>query len=182
MQSAGALLQIDELPVAERGLLGMCCCPGRLESGPGGLAWQRDVQADLDAIASWRPDLVVSLVEIHEFSMLGVADLPRQLKRQFNWRHWPVRDLQAPTAAGPAASLLGELLARLCGGDRVLLHCAAGLGRTGTLAAQLLIESGSAAVDAIATVRQTRSGAIESDAQEAFLLALDKTPRITSGS
>lgn len=174
MQSTGAPLQIDELLVGERGLLGMCCCPGRFEGGAGGFARQRDIQADLGIIASWRPDLVVSLVEIREFSVLGVPNLPGQLERQFNWKHWPVRDLQAPTGDGPAASFLDEILAGLRGGDRVLLHCAAGLGRTGTLAARLLIASGLAAVDAIATVRQIRPGAIESDAQEAFLLALDK--------
>ena len=175
MQTARAPLQIDELSVAEQGLLGMCCCPGRLEGGSGRLARKRDIQADLGAISLWRPDLVVSLVEIHEFSMLGVPDLPRQFKRQFNWKHWPVRDLQAPTGDGPATSFVDKLLIGLRGGDRVLLHCAAGLGRTGTLAARLLIASGSAAADAIATVRKTRPGAIESDAQEAFLLALDKS-------
>ena len=175
MQTARAPLQIDELSVAEQGLLGMCCCPGRLEGGSGRLARKRDIQADLGAISLWRPDLVVSLVEIHEFSMLGVPNLPRQLERQFNWRHWPIRDLQAPTGGGPATSFVDKLLIGLRGGDRVLLHCAAGLGRTGTLAARLLIASGSAPADAIATVRRIRPGAIESDAQEAFLLALGKS-------
>ena len=175
MQSSPASLQINELSVAEQGLLGMCCCPGRLEGGAGGSARKRDIQADLDTISLWRPDLVISLVETHEFTALGVSDLPRQFKHQFNWRHWPIRDLQAPTGDGPATSFVDELLIGLRGGDRVLLHCAAGLGRTGTLAARLLIASGSAPADAIATVRQTRPGAIESDAQEAFLLALDKS-------
>ena len=46
------------------------------------------------------------------------------------------------------------------------VHCAAGLGRTGTLAAQLLVLQGVAPDEAILRVRQARPGTIETPAQE----------------
>jgi protein-tyrosine phosphatase len=51
----------------------------------------------------------------------------------------------------------------------VLVHCAAGLGRTGTLAALLLVEGGLEPEAAIARVRQARPGTLETADQEAFV-------------
>lgn len=51
----------------------------------------------------------------------------------------------------------------------MLVHCAAGLGRTGTFAAALLHSHGIAADAAIAMVRATRPGAIETPEQLAFI-------------
>jgi atypical dual specificity phosphatase len=48
------------------------------------------------------------------------------------------------------------------GGRRVLIHCAAGLGRTGTaLAAYLVVSKGLSAEEAIKAVRRLRPGSIE---------------------
>ena len=51
----------------------------------------------------------------------------------------------------------------------MLVHCAAGLGRTGMLAAMLLTELGVSPTDAIRRVRAARPGAIETEAQAAFV-------------
>ena len=57
----------------------------------------------------------------------------------------------------------------LHGGGRVLIHCRGGLGRTGTLAARLLMEEGMDAESAMCAVRKVRPGAIETEIQEEYL-------------
>ena len=52
-------------------------------------------------------------------------------------------------------------------GQRVLFHCRAGHGRSGMMAARLLIELGWSAESAISEVRRVRPGAIEGAAQQA---------------
>jgi ADP-ribosyl-[dinitrogen reductase] hydrolase len=60
----------------------------------------------------------------------------------------------------------GEARAALRSGRRVLLHCRAGLGRTGMIAARLLVELGATPDEAIAAVRHARPQTIETRAQE----------------
>jgi ADP-ribosyl-[dinitrogen reductase] hydrolase len=69
------------------------------------------------------------------------------------------------------------LLERLQGGGRVLVHCRGGLGRSGTVAARLLLELDWPARQAIAQVRQARPGAIETAEQLQHLLNLPQRKR-----
>jgi ADP-ribosyl-[dinitrogen reductase] hydrolase len=50
------------------------------------------------------------------------------------------------------------------------MHCYAGLGRTGTIAARLLVEHGMRPDVAIAQVRKIRPGSIETLEQEDYVL------------
>src|SRR5581483_9342461 len=68
---------------------------------------------------------------------------------------WPIPDLHAPTA-DEAEDLLAQLRARLDRGDAVLMHCGAGIGRAGTIAAALLMSMGTARGDAVALVASRR--------------------------
>ncbi len=67
----------------------------------------------------------------------------------------PVPDLHAPTME-QAASLLGRIRALLDGGGGVLMHCGAGIGRAGTMAAAILVDMGMSPADAVARVAAHR--------------------------
>jgi len=52
-----------------------------------------------------------------------------------------------------------------------VVHCLAGLGRTGTVAACLLVTRGRTAGESIAAVRAVRPGSVQSQAQADFVEA-----------
>jgi protein-tyrosine phosphatase len=114
----------------------------------------------------------VTLIEDHEFRLLGVTELPRlAAAANLIWHHLPIIDGAAPGSrfergwrdAGPA------LHRQLAAGHRIAVHCLAGLGRSGTIAVRLLMEQGMAFDAALDRVRQARPGAVESEEQRAWL-------------
>jgi ADP-ribosyl-[dinitrogen reductase] hydrolase len=163
-------LRIDVASLPEgNGSIGMTLCPGRCDRLSLEEEWARDLEADLAVIASWQPSLVLTLIEEHEFALLGVPEFASAMRRAgLPWRHLPIRDGDVPDAAFERAwSTLGAEARRvLLDGGRVLLHCRAGLGRTGMIAARLLVELGTSHDAAIAAVRRARIGTIETGAQE----------------
>ena len=99
---------------------------------------------------------VVCLVEAHELIErypAYLAWLRDHSGREAVW--FPIHDLHAPALA-EADALLAELLVRLDSGEHLLMHCAAGIGRTGTIAACLLIEMGMGRDEALAHVAACR--------------------------
>lgn len=168
-------LRIDELPLrATPGLLGITFCPGKRAPGLNGVLWQRDLAADLDVVAAWGAAAVLTLLEAHELQALGVPDLGARVReRGMAWHHCPIADGQVPAAAFAATWAVAgpAVCALLAGGARVLVHCKGGQGRAGTVAACLLIEFGHSPGAAVQAVRRARAGAIETTAQERFVLA-----------
>jgi ADP-ribosyl-[dinitrogen reductase] hydrolase len=69
---------------------------------------------------------------------------------------------------------------RLDLGENVVLHCLGGLGRSGMIAARVLVERGLAPAAAITAVRAARPGAIETAQQEAYVLGLDRLTAIAA--
>ena len=135
----------------------------------------RNLDRDLERIIHWKPLTVISLIEQHEFTSLGVAHLPQRFEvAPFDRYHCPIVDLGAPGVRFEEqfAPIESELLAQLGRGEKILLHCAAGLGRAGTIAGRLLIEAGKLPEEAIGEIRRARPGAIESKSQEDYLRSL----------
>lgn len=165
-------LRIDTLPVGPAGgLLGITAAPGQPSLCEG--TSRRGLHQDLDAIAAWGAAAVVTLVEPHELDGLGLATLGDELRgRGVAWHHWPIEDYGVPDAAFAAAwsGRVAMLLRLLEGGARVLVHCKGGLGRSGTVAARLLVEAGAAPEAAVAAVRAARPGTIETEPQRSWVL------------
>ena len=71
---------------------------------------------------------------------------------------WPVHDMHAPGLAGLTA-LVALVRARLDAGEGVVVHCGAGMGRAGSVAAAVLIAYGASVDAALAQVAASRPGA-----------------------
>ena len=169
-------LRIDAVAVpGTGGLIGMTGCPGKDEyagigitSGP----WKRDLDDDLEVIIAWGAQALVSLIEGYEFAMLDVPEFLEKVRTLgIPWYHLPIVDLDVPDKRFDEEwETVGQEMRRiLADGGKIVLHCRAGLGRTGTIAARLLIEFGMDPREAIARVRQSRPGAIQTWVQEEYV-------------
>ena len=122
----------------------------------------------LDRIASSGIDAVLTLATAEELVELGVPGIRDILLRHsVSWTHFPIRDFDIPSDADTKAwsSLETILSERLKTGGAILIHCRAGFGRSGMIAARLLMACGSTPDDAIRIVRNSRPGTIETPAQ-----------------
>ena len=163
-------LRIDAVTIPEgKGRIGMCACPGwrtHYSSMGTGLG------EDLDTIRAWGASGLVTLLEPEEIEILGIGSMAGECsQRGMWWLHMPVRDMCAPDAGFDArwAEEGARLRALLQSGEGFVVHCWAGLGRTGTVAARLLTDFGIPPKRAISLVRAARAGAIQSLQQEIYV-------------
>ncbi len=165
-------LAIAELRIeASSACLGLTICPGKKDRWAG---WDRDLHKDLRAIRDWGASTVVTLIEDHEFRLLGIETLGAQVGRNaMEWVHLPIRDVDAPDIRFDSAwETQGPALhRRIDNGERILIHCRGGLGRTGLVAALILVERGADPHEAIERVREVRPHAVETRERERYVLS-----------
>jgi atypical dual specificity phosphatase len=100
--------------------------------------------------------------------------LPDSWVEGLEYLHIPTEDLSAPDIdkIDAAVDFINE---RIKNEDPVMVHCAAGIGRTGTILASYLIKyQNLTAKDAIAKIRQERPGSIQSESQEIAVTFYEK--------
>ena len=116
----------------------------------------------------------LSLVEDDEFDdYCGKAVLEAEAeKRLINWIHLPIADMDIPknNTLDGLNKIRPQLLEAIKTDRSIAIHCMGGLGRSGTVAAIILADLGIPLQSAIGVVRQFRPGAIETSAQENFVL------------
>lgn len=88
----------------------------------------------------------------------------------FSSLHLPIEDFSPPTLE-QIVDGVRFIDAQQCGGRGVVVHCFAGIGRTGTLLACFLVSRGMTPEEAIREVRRQRPGSVEVAAQELIVHA-----------
>lgn len=113
---------------------------------------------DFEFLKEWGIDAIVSLTE-HPLQKALIEEFG------FEYKHVPVEDLTAPSLQ--QIDEFVEFTTRMKAlGKKVVVHCEAGIGRTGTMLACYLVHKGYKAMEAIEEVRRKRPGSIETPEQE----------------
>ncbi|MCR4521568.1 MULTISPECIES: hypothetical protein [Bosea] len=147
-------------------------CPGRRKDTLDDAASQEVLTEDLSRLAGLGATGLLSLVEAKELPG-GIDGFAAAVHAAgLEWTHLAIPDYGVPDTDFIAGWRKLDLARRLREGENWAIHCRAGLGRTGTIAALLLVENGSGAAEAIARIRREHdAAAVETEAQEAFLIA-----------
>lgn len=129
---------------------------------------------DLDAVWAWGPQIVISMTSRQEMDAAGGADLDAAAKTVgIAWHCIPVVDYGVPDAAAETlwADVAYVAAAALAQGERILIHCMGGCGRSGMAALRLMIDAGEDNPTALTRLRKARPCAVETDAQLAWAQA-----------
>ena len=165
--NAESKLRVDWMvtDVLGEGRLGLTLCPGRRDRG-------RELGEDLGQLVADRVDRLLCLLTDSELEWAGVASLGSTAAAAgMEYRRVPIADQGVPEME-EAADLVRWCRAGLALGERVVVTCMGGLGRSGTIAACVLVDAGASPEAAIALVRAARGPrALETAAQEAFVYA-----------
>lgn len=157
---------------AGNGQIGLTLCPGRTIAarthGP------RDLDQDLNVIQAEGYSRAVVLLEQHELDGFAPELMDGYERYGIAALQVPIEDVSVPEERDRFAAVIEEILQWLDQGEKVLLHCRGGLGRTGLVAACILVTLGESANEAINAVREARPGAIETPEQADFVKSFRK--------
>lgn len=157
-------------------ILGVPGCSGRLIFTPCPGTRDTSVDSALDTLQAAGAEALITLMPAGELEQNQAGELPALCAaRHLEWFHLPVADEQVPLddfaaawaqARQRIASLLGE-------GRSIAIHCKGGSGRTGLIAARILIDRGLPRADAVALVQALRPKAIQHPAHAAWIAQFD---------
>jgi protein-tyrosine phosphatase len=137
------------LPAEVPGQLWLGPMPGRFNAWPTFEAQAQRAGLGLVVCLTPRQELAELSPDYHAAVVAGRVG--------FRWLHLPMRNFGVPEDPAGFRREVREIAAAIERGDAVLLHCAAGMGRTGTAAACVLKSLGLDAHEALHRVREAGS-------------------------
>lgn len=137
------------LPEDVRGQLWLGAMPGRFEAWP---AFEQQAQrSKLGLVVCLTPRAELSELSPDYHAAVVAGRVP------FRWQHMPMRNFGVPDDPAGFRRDVAVIADALRRGDAVMLHCAAGMGRTGTAAACVLKALGLDTAAALQRVRDAGS-------------------------
>ena len=125
--------------------------------------------SDVEKIFNWNPTTILSLTPKKEMEDLGASDFVSMMaKERIPWVHFPIKDF---SIVDQQQEILWEKISKnislqINNGNRILVHCRGGCGRTGMIVLRFMIEFGEDPEKALERLRAIRPCAIETRAQE----------------
>ncbi|WP_062267737.1 cyclin-dependent kinase inhibitor 3 family protein [Endozoicomonas arenosclerae] len=138
-------------------------CPGTKESS---------LPEALSVLKDQGVSAILTLMTTEEMEKNQVADLEAETNKSgMKWFHLPIADDQGPTEVYAAAwSAAGPEVHQLLNqGQSVAIHCKGGSGRTGLVAAQIMLERGMELDHSIKLIKEQRPGAFSSPQQQEYI-------------
>lgn len=162
------------------GKLGMTFAPGMKD-----FAWERDAAKDLRRLREeYGADALVSLMEDFEYGKYEMGGMKKFFESAeaagLAVRHFPILDVDVPRPEQDEeyAAYIGDIITDLEAGKTVVAHCRGGIGRTGTVAASVLVGLGHDPDEAMSIVREARSPRmLEVEWQEEYVREFAKENR-----
>ena len=134
--------------------------PGRL-AGSGQPGLMRSAEEDWSFLRDADMGLVVTLTESPLDPPPGAYGI--------QGIHFPISDMGIPATPRAVRHLCGTILAAMDEGLPVLVHCKAGIGRTGTILACCLVSMGRTPEEALVELRRCNASYIQTEIQERFV-------------
>lgn len=150
-----------------KGKLILTPCPGTQNSS---------VAAALDTLKEAGATALLTLMPTEELMDHAVEKLPEYCQsRGIQWFHLPIEDDQAPGELFQVAWAANhqQIKQLLVQGETIAIHCKGGSGRTGLIAAQLLIECGVEFQDALNKVQALRPRALQQPQHVKYIAQFD---------
>lgn len=130
------------------------------------------LQESIEQLKAQGVTVVVTALSNEEMHEKGVAKLPQVVKQAgLQWFQTVIEDDCAPdeTFSARWEQVSPYLHNALAKGDNIAMHCMGGSGRTGLLAAHLLLEKGWELNDIIHSVQSLRPNAFTKDVQVEYI-------------
>lgn len=115
------------------------------------------LQQEFAAIRTMGIDRIVSLLEPQEAMNIGLGDEQKIAEaHSMEFLSYPIPDMALPVSLNSFALFTRQLNRDCTKGVNTLVHCHAGIGRTGLIAAGVLLHSDYSAVDAFSHLSEKR--------------------------
>lgn len=131
------------------------------------------IEEEFAGIAAFGIDRVVSLLEPDEAEEMGLGEEKSLCEaNRMEFLPYPLRDRGVPSSVAEFSQFTRRLYETIRGGAATVVHCRAGIGRTGMVAAGVLLRCGFEPEEAFAHIAKARGVSVPDTDQQRQWVAI----------